>query len=78
MSGTSLKEIVLVVESASQHLDWCEPVGSTECVQYADVVKDGTEPIQDIDIDLDAPAIVAFGPEVRGTVDMVEFSHKVP
>jgi len=73
----NLKEIVLVVEEASQHLDWSEPLGSTKCVQYAEIVKKETEPIRDIDLDLDAPAVVIFGPKIDGKIDMVEFSHRV-
>jgi hypothetical protein len=75
--GAGLKGIILVVEKASQHLDWSEPVGPTKCVRYDEVVSQTVEPIADLDLDLDAPAVVIFGPKIKGKIDMVEFSHRV-
>ncbi|KAF8540352.1 hypothetical protein BDD12DRAFT_734836 [Trichophaea hybrida] len=74
--GANLKEIVLVVEEASQHLDWSEPIGSTKCIQYAEIVEKEAAPIPDIDLDLDAPAVVIFGPKIGENIDIVEFSHR--
>lgn len=75
--GAGLKEIVLVIEKASQHLGWGETSGVTKRVQYDEIVKETVEPIADLDIDLDAPAVVIFGPKVLDEIDMVEFSHRV-
>jgi acyl-coenzyme A synthetase/AMP-(fatty) acid ligase len=72
-----LKEIILVVEQASQHLDWKQPVGPTKCARYDEVVSQAAEPIADLDLDLNAPAVIIFGPKIAGKVDMVEFSHRV-
>lgn len=78
LEGVDLKEIILVVEGASQHLDWSEPSESNlKSVQYDEIVKIAVEPVQDLDLDLNAPAVVVFGPEINGKIDVVEFSHKV-
>ncbi|CCX10488.1 Similar to Long-chain-fatty-acid--CoA ligase 3; acc. no. O95573 [Pyronema omphalodes CBS 100304] len=74
--GSGLKEIVLVVEEASQHLGWSGPIGEAKCGQFVDITKNEVEPIADIDIDLDAPAVVIFSPEVNGKIETVEFSHR--
>jgi hypothetical protein len=75
--GSGLKKIVLVVEEASQHLGWSGPIGEIKCGQFVDIINNEVEPIADIEIDLDAPAVVIFGPEVNGKIETVEFSHRV-
>jgi len=75
--GAGLKQIILVVEKAAQHLGWSGPMGKTRCVQYDEVVAKAAVPIDDLTLDLDAPAVIIFGPKIAGIVEMVEFSHRV-
>lgn len=75
--GTGLKQVILVVEKASQHLGWGGPMGEIKCVQYDEVVAKAAVPIDDLKLDLDAPAVIIFGPKIAGKIDMVEFSHRV-
>ena len=56
--GANLREIVLVIEKASQHLGWGESSGPTKRVQYDEIVKETVEPVADLDIDLDATAVI--------------------
>jgi hypothetical protein len=78
LEGVTLKEIIFVVEAASQHLDWSAPPGSgVKSTQYDEIVKNTVEDSPEVSIDLNAPAVIIFGPRVSGESELVEFSHRV-
>jgi len=52
-------------------------MGEIKCVQYDEVVAKAAAPIEDLKLDLDAPAVIIFGPSIAGKIDMIQFSHRV-
>jgi hypothetical protein len=74
--GVSLKQLIFVVEQASQHLDFSAP--NTKTLMYREIVQvEGIEPT-DVEVDVKAPSVVICGPKgLHGNIDIVEFSHRV-
>ncbi|KAI5780825.1 hypothetical protein EDC01DRAFT_667362 [Geopyxis carbonaria] len=73
-----LKEVVYVVEEASRHLDWTSSEDSKQkSVEYHEIVKSDVESTDpDVVINLDAPAVVIFGPKITDKIEIVEFSQR--
>ncbi|TGZ77156.1 hypothetical protein EX30DRAFT_323949 [Ascodesmis nigricans] len=72
------KEIIFVVEPGSQHLDWDSPEGSDQkSVVYHEIIKNGAAKDPEVDIELNAPAVVIYGPKQKdGSRELIEFSHR--
>ena len=72
----NFKEVIMVVDPASQHLDWETPEGTkNHSVTYHDIVKDEV-PETEVEIDVDAPAVVICGPRTDDSFEVVEFTHR--